>query len=149
MAVEIERKFMVKGEFRHLAVKETHILQRYIVIGPDKTIRVRVAGEKAFLTIKGAPEANSFSRKEWEFSIPLKDAEEMIGICLPGKIEKTRFMVPSGNHLFEVDVFHDKNVGLVIAEIELSSEDEPFEKPEWLGKEVTGQPEYYNVNLVR
>lgn len=149
MAVEIERKFMVKGEFRHLAVKETHILQRYIVIGPDKTIRVRVAGEKAFLTIKGAPEENSFSRKEWEFSIPLKDAEEMIGICLPGKIEKTRFMVPSGSHLFEVDVFHDKNEGLVIAEIELSAEDELFEKPEWLGEEVTGQPEYYNINLFR
>jgi adenylate cyclase len=92
---------------------------------------------------------NSLTRNEWEFPISVSDAKEMLKICLPGKIEKTRYIVPSGRHKFEVDVFHDKNEGLIIAEIELSSENEQFDKPEWLGEEVTGKPEYYNANLIK
>ena len=149
MATETERKFLVKGEFRHLAVKEIKIIQSYLSIDPDKTIRLRIADEKAFLTIKGRPEKNSITRNEWEFQIPVTDAVEMMRICLPGKIVKTRYLVPSGKHTFEVDVFHEKNEGLIIAEIELTSEDEQFDKPDWLGEEVTGNPEYYNANLIK
>ncbi len=149
MGKEIERKFLVKGEFKHLAIKNIRIIQTYLSIDRDKTIRVRIADDKAFLTIKGRPEPNSISRNEWEIAVPVSDAHEMMKICLPGKIDKTRYLVPSGHHTFEVDVFHDKNEGLIIAEIELSSESEKFEKPEWLGEEVTGKPEYYNANLIR
>jgi adenylate cyclase len=149
MATETERKFLVKGEFRHLVVKEISITQSYLSIEPDKTIRLRIADDKAFLTIKTRISGKSFARSEWEFSIPLSDANDMMHICLPGKIVKTRYLVPSGKHTFEIDVFHDKNEGLLIAEIELSSEDEQFEKPVWLGEEVTGNPAYYNSNLIR
>jgi len=149
MATETERKFLVKGEFKHLSVGSAEITQRYIVIGPDKTIRLRIADEKAFLTIKSRMSQESLTHNEWEFSIPLADAIGMTVICLPGKIVKTRYYIPSGLHTFEVDVFHDKNEGLIIAEIELRSEDEQFEKPEWLGSEVTGQAGYYNANLIK
>ena len=147
MAKEIERKFLVKGEFRHLAREIKEITQAYLVIDHDKTIRIRISDKEAFLTIKGRPAPNSFGRDEWEVSVPLADAEEMMGICLPGKIVKTRYKIPSGNHIIEVDVFHDKNEGLVIAEIELASEEEDYIKPDWLGEEVTGNPAYYNANL--
>jgi adenylate cyclase len=149
MATEIERKFLVKGEFKHLAVKEIQMLQTYLTIDPDKTIRLRIAGDKAYLTIKNKPKPGKFGRNEWEVQIPVQDAQEMISICVPGKIEKTRYIIPSGKHKWEVDVFHDKNDGLIIAEIELSSEDEAFEKPDWLGEEVTGIREYYNANLIK
>ena len=149
MATETERKFLVKGEFRHLAVKEIDILQTYMSVDPDKTIRLRIADDKAYLTIKSRLVKESISRSEWEFLIPLEDANEMMQVCLPGKIVKIRYLIPAGKHIFEVDVFHDKNEGLIIAEIELSSEDEQFEKPDWLGEEVTGKPEYYNANLIK
>jgi adenylate cyclase len=149
MATETERKFLIIGEFRHLAVKHTDILQRYLSIDPDKTIRLRIAGTEAFVTVKGRPARGSITRNEWEYKIPKEDAAAMMKICLPGKIQKTRYLVPHGDHVFEVDVFHDENEGLVIAEIELSSEDEEFSKPEWLGEEVTGRPEYYNANLIK
>jgi adenylate cyclase len=149
MAIETERKFLVKGEFRHLAVKKTEILQTYMLIDPDKTIRLRVAEDKAYLTIKSRLERETFSRSEWEFNIPVSDATEMMELCLQGKIVKTRYFIPAGKHTFEVDVFHDKNEGLIIAEIELSSEYEQFEIPNWLGEEVTGSPEYYNANLIK
>lgn len=149
MGTETERKFLVNGEFRQQAVKKIKIKQRYLSIDPDKTIRVRVAGRKAYLNIKGRAHGNSLTRNEWEFNIPVKDAEELFGICLPGSIEKTRHLVPSGKHTFEVDEFHGKNEGLIIAELELESESEKFRKPSWLGKEVTGRPEYYNANLLK
>jgi adenylate cyclase len=149
MAVETERKFLVRGDFRHLAVRSLNILQTYLSIDRDKTIRLRIADDKAFITVKSRPELNSISRGEWEFPISVSDAGEMMKICLPGKIEKTRYIVPYGRHTFEVDVFHDKNEGLIIAEIELSYESEKFEIPEWLGEEVTGKPEYYNANLIK
>jgi adenylate cyclase len=149
MAIETERKFMVKGEFKHLAVRQIHITQFYLVKDPYKTIRIRIADETAFLTIKTPLKSDSIARSEWEFRIPLKDAGEMMKISLPGRILKTRYIIPSGVHKFEVDVFHDKNEGLIIAEIELNSEDEHFEIPVWLGEEVTGNPAYYNSNLAK
>ncbi len=149
MAVETERKFLVSGEFRHLAIKKIEIIQTYLVIDNYKTIRVRIAGEKAFITIKSRPQLNSISRNEWETAIPIKDAREMMKICLPGKIVKTRYIIPYEDHTFEVDEFHDKNEGLIIAELELASESDYFEKPNWLGEEVTGRPEYYNANLIK
>ncbi len=149
MAVEIERKFLVKGSFHHLSVKNVRIKQAYLSVDPEKTIRLRIVGEQAFLTIKTESLNELISRSEWEFEIPLNDALEMMKLCLPGIIDKTRYYIPAGKHMYEVDVFHDKNEGLVIAEIELSSENEVFEKPEWLGEEVTGNPAYYNVNLIK
>ena len=149
MATETERKFIVKGEFRHLAVKEIQISQYYLSIDLHKTIRLRVKDNDAYLTVKASLSKGSISRSEWEFKIPVSDAREMMSVCLPGKIIKTRYMVPSGRHIFEVDVFHDKNEGLIIAEIELSSEDEQFETPGWLGEEVTGKAEFYNANLIK
>lgn len=149
MATETERKYLLKGEFRHLVVKEIKIIQAYLSIDPIKTIRVRITDDKAYLTVKSRPKENSISRNEWEVVIDVKDAEEMLSICLPGKIVKTRYLVPSGKHTIEVDVFHEKNEGLIIAEIELNSEDEYFEKPDWLGEEVTGLPQYYNANLIK
>jgi adenylate cyclase len=149
MARETERKFLVKGEFAHLAVKEIKIIQTYLSIDPNKTIRLRIADDEAFLTIKDKPERNRIGRNEWEFKIPVKDATEMMSICVPGKIVKSRFLIPSGKHTWEVDVFHDKNEGLIIAEIELGSDNESFEKPEWLGEEVTGRREYYNAYLIK
>jgi adenylate cyclase len=149
MATETERKFLVKGEFRHLAVRQIHITQSYLSKDPLKTIRLRIADDKAFMTIKTPLTNETIARNEWEFQIPLDDAKDILKICLPGKVYKTRYIVPSGRHLFEIDVFHDKNEGLVMAEIELESEDEQFDIPDWLGAEVTGNPAYYNSNLAK
>jgi adenylate cyclase len=149
MAIETERKFLVKDDFRHLAIRHIEITQAYLSRDPDKTIRLRIAGDKGYLTIKSSMTGESISRNEWEFPVSLSDAKEIMRVCLPGKIVKTRYLIPSGDHIFEVDVFHDKNEGLIIAEIELSSEDEIFEKPDWLGEEVTGLPQYYNSNLIK
>jgi adenylate cyclase len=149
MATETERKFLVKGEFRHLAVKEIKITQSYLFRDPDKTIRLRISDDKGSLTIKSRISSESLTRNEWEFPVNLTDAIDIMSVCLPGKILKSRYLIPSGKHTFEVDVFHGKNEGLIIAEIELASEDESFEKPDWLGEEVTGKPEYYNSNLIK
>ncbi|HBE39726.1 MAG TPA: adenylate cyclase [Bacteroidales bacterium] len=149
MGKEIERKFLVKGEFRHLAVREIKVIQTYLSIDDEKIIRLRIADDKAFLTVKGRAQENSITRSEWDIPIPVSYADEMMKLCLPGKIVKTRYLVPNGMHIVEVDVFHDKNEGLIIAEIELQSENEEFEKPSWLGEEVTGRPEYYNANLIK
>lgn len=149
MGKEIERKFLVKGPFRHLAVREIKVVQTYLSIDEQTTIRLRTADDKAYLTIKGRAVENSITRGEWEFPIPVQDCLEMMKICLPGKIVKTRYLVPEGQHTWEVDVFHDKNEGLIIAELEIQSETEQFERPSWLGEEVTGQPGYYNANLIK
>jgi len=149
MYKEIERKFLVKGEFIHQAKEKTSIIQKYLSVDKEKSVRIRIAGDRAFLSVKSSIRGNSIIRNEWEFPISVSDAKEIMKICLPGKIEKTRYIVPSGHHIFEVDVFHDKNEGLIIAEIELSSENEYFDRPEWLGEEVTGKPEYYNANLIK
>jgi adenylate cyclase len=149
MATETERKFLVKGEFRHLSVRKIEMIQTYLTIDPEKTIRLRIADDKAFLTVKSRPALNTITRNEWEVEIPVSDARQMMNICLPGRIIKTRYHVPAGKHTYEIDVFHDKNEGLVVAEIELQSDDEQFEKPDWLGVEVTGLPQYYNANLIK
>lgn len=149
MATETERKFLVNGDFRHKAVKEINIIQSYLSVDADKTIRIRITDDKAFLTVKSRLSKGSIARNEWEFPISIEYANEMMNVCLPGKIVKTRFLIPSGSHTFEVDVFHDKNEGLIIAEIELTSESEIFDIPDWLGEEVTDKPEYYNSNLIR
>jgi adenylate cyclase len=149
MATETERKFLVTGEFRHLSTKEINIIQAYLILDREKTIRIRISDDKAYLTIKTRPPKNSITRNEWEFQIPVQDANEMMKVCAPGRIYKTRYIIPSGKHKIEVDVFHEKNDGLVIAEIELASDNEEYFKPDWLGEEVTGQPQYYNANLIK
>ena len=148
MGLETERKFLVKGDFSGEVTSSTEILQAYLVADNGRTVRLRISGEEALLTVKGRAPEGSISRGEWEYSIPRKDAQEMLPLCMPGRIYKTRYKVPSGDHIFEVDVFHDRNEGLIIAEIELESEDEDFLPPSWLGEEVTGNPAYYNSNLV-
>ena len=148
MGREIERKFLVKGEFISASKSSKEIIQAYLVTDPEKTVRVRICGDEAFITVKGKSAAGSFTRGEWEYPVPVEDAMEMMKLCTKGRIVKTRYFVPSGNHTFEVDVFHEKNEGLVIAEIELKEESDAFEKPGWLGEEVTGNPAYYNSSLI-
>lgn len=149
MANEIERKFLVKGEFKNLASKETRIVQGYLSSVPERTVRVRIKGDKGFITIKGIGSASGATRYEWEKEIPTSEVEELLKICEPGVIDKSRFLVKVGNHTFEVDEFYGENKGLTVAEIELGSESEEFVKPEWLGEEVTGNTRYYNSMLMK
>jgi adenylate cyclase len=149
MAQEIERKFLVKGDFKSLAHKETRIIQGYLSSVPERTVRVRIKGDKGFITIKGIGSASGASRYEWEKEIPVEEVRELLKICEPGVIDKTRFLVKSGEHTFEVDEFYGVNQGLVVAEIELDSEEENFDKPSWLGQEVTGDSRYYNAMLMK
>jgi len=149
MANEIERKFLVKGEFKNLASKETRIVQGYLSSVPERTVRVRIKGDKGFITIKGIGSASGATRYEWEKEIPTSEVEELLKICEPGVIDKTRYLVKVGNHTFEVDEFYGENKGLTVAEIELSSESESFVKPAWLGDEVTGDTKYYNSMLMK
>ena len=145
---EIERKFLVKNEsFKTLATAKKKIAQGYLNTNPERTVRVRIANEKAFLTIKGKGNETGMTRFEWEKEIPLEEAKSLLELCEKGVIEKTRFEIPSGKHLFEVDEFYGENVGLIIAEIELSDENEAFEKPDWLGIEVTNDERFYNAYL--
>lgn len=149
MATETERKFLVTGEFQSAATRKIEITQGYLSVDPMKTIRIRISDERSYITIKSPRKTGSLSRGEWEFEIPVEDARELLEICLPGRVVKTRYIVPAGKHNYEVDVFHEKNEGLIIAEIELNSEDEEYEKPSWLGREVTGDPRYYNSMLIK
>ncbi len=149
MANEIERKFLVKGEFKNLVNKETRIVQGYLSSIPERTVRVRIKGDKGYLTIKGIGNTSGATRYEWEKEIPTNEVEELLKICEPGVIDKTRYLVKVGNHTFEVDEFYGENKGLVIAELELLSESESFERPEWLGEEVTGDTKYYNSMLMK
>ncbi len=146
---EIERKFLVPGEdYKTEAYDSTHIVQGYICRSHGRTVRVRVRGDKAFLTIKGGSSASGMSRLEWEKEIPVEEALQLMQLCESGIIDKTRWLVKAGDHVFEVDEFFGDNEGLVVAEVELGSEDEEFERPSWLGKEVTGDRRYYNSSLV-
>ena len=149
MATEIERKFLVAGDFRSEATGKTRIVQGYICSEKGRTVRVRIRGDKGYLTVKGASSPSGLSRYEFEREVPLEDAEQMLRLCEPGAIDKERYLVPCGQHTWEVDVFHGSNEGLILAEIELSAEDEPFERPAWLGKEVSGDRRYYNSTLMR
>ena len=148
MAQEIERKFLVLDDsFKHEAFSKSHIQQGYICSERGRTVRVRIRDERAYLTIKGPSENGGLSRYEFEYEIPLEDARQMMRLCEPGIIDKTRWLVKSGKHTFEVDEFFGDNEGLVVAEVELSSEDETFEKLHFIGKEVTGDRRYYNSCL--
>ena len=150
MAQEIERKFLVKDDsFKKLAYSSSRIAQGYICSGRGRTVRVRIRDEKGFLTIKGPAGENGLSRYEWEKEIPLDEAQELMKLCEPGMIDKTRYLVQCGKHVFEVDEFYGENEGLVIAEVELASEDEMFEKPDFIGEEVTGIAKYYNSFLMK
>ncbi len=150
MAQEIERKFLVSGDFKSLAIKSTRIVQGYLSSIPERTVRVRIKGEAGFITIKGIGSGSGASRYEWEKEIPVEEVKELLQLCEPGIIDKTRFLVkePSGL-MFEVDEFYGENEGLVVAEIELPSEDTAFTKPVWLGVEVTGDVKYYNSMLMK
>lgn len=146
--IEIERKFLVTSEaFKSKANSKHLIAQGYLSSHPERTVRVRILGESGFLTIKGKGNETGMTRFEWETEISLLEARPLLGLCEKGVIHKTRYEVKVGKHTFEVDVFEGDNEGLVIAEIELQSEDESFEKPEWLGDEVTNDERYYNAYL--
>ena len=146
--IEIERKFLVLNhDFIGLAVANNRIVQGYLNANPERTVRVRIKGNKGFLTIKGKGNDSGTTRLEWETEIPLHEAEKLLPICENGVIDKIRYEIPSGKHLFEVDVFAGENSGLIVAEIELTDENEFFKKPYWLGKEVTGEAKYYNASL--
>ncbi len=149
MANEIERKFLVKGDFKPFAQNSTRITQGYLSSVPERTVRVRIKGDKGFITIKGIGNDAGTTRYEWEKEIPVAEVEDLLKICEPGVIDKTRYVIRHGNHTFEVDEFYGENQGLVVAEVELTSEDDAFEKPEWLGEEVTGDVRYYNVMLMK
>lgn len=149
MAQEIERKFLVKGDFKSFVQKETRIIQGYLSSVPERTVRVRTKGENGFLTIKGIGNESGASRYEWESEISTADAKNLLAICEPGVIDKTRYLVVVGKHTYEVDEFYGENDGLTIAEIELESEGEAFDRPAWLGDEVTGDVKYYNSMLMK
>lgn len=147
---EIERKFLVTSQvYRSQAVAKHHIAQGYLSSHPERTVRIRIKNGKGYLTVKGPSSANGLSRFEWDKEIPETEAKALLTLCEPGAIEKIRYEIPHGPHIIEVDEFSGANEGLILAEVELSKEDEAFEKPSWLGKEVTGDARYYNAQLTK
>ena len=151
MALEIERKFLVNGEFKTEAFMVTRIMQGYLSSVPERNVRIRLKGDKGFITIKGIGNASGATRFEWEKEIPIDEAQQLLEMCEPGAINKTRYLVKNtdGKHIWEVDEFHDDNEGLIMAEIELEDENESFDLPAWIGEEVTGNPKYYNSMLMK
>ena len=149
MAQEIERKFLVIGDFKSQAFEQSRIVQGYISSARGRTVRVRLRNGRGYLTIKGASNESGTSRYEWEKELPLHEAEELMKLCEPGVIDKTRYLVRSGKHIFEVDEFYGENEGLIVAEVELNAEDEAFVKPSFIGQEVTGDVRYYNSQLMK
>ena len=146
--VEIERKFLVlSNDFIAEAFSKKRIVQAYVSSNPERTVRIRIKGTKGYITIKGKGNSSGTTRLEWEKEIPLKDAELLLSICESGTIEKIRHEIKVGAHIIEVDVFLRENEGLIMAEIELTDEYEAFEKPEWLGQEVTNDERFYNASL--
>ena len=143
---EIERKFLVAGDFRGEVSSASRIVQGFLNTAPGRSVRVRIYGEKGFLTVKGP--AQGLTRFEWEKEIPAAEAEQLLALCEPGIIDKTRYLVPAPDgHVWEVDEFHGDNEGLVVAEIELEREDEPFVRPAWLGEEVSEDRRFCNTSL--
>ncbi len=150
MGQEIEKKFLVNGDgYKAEATKAVRITQGYLCSVPERTVRVRIKGDKGYITIKGIGSRSGASRFEWEKEIPVEDVRELLELCEPGIIDKTRYIIPKGNHNFEVDEFYGDNEGLVVAEVELGAEDESFERPSWLAAEVTGDKRYYNSMLMK
>ena len=145
---EIERKFLVAStDFISESTTQFRIVQGYLNSNPERTVRIRIKGNRGYITIKGKGNESGMSRFEWEKEISVIEAEALLALCEKGVIDKTRYEVPIGNHTYEVDVFTGENEGLTVAEIELQSENESFEKPNWLGKEVTSDERYYNAYL--
>lgn len=150
MALEIERKFLVKDDsYKKMAYHASRIVQGYICSARGRTVRVRIRDEKGYLTIKGAADSQGLCRYEWEKEIPLQEAQELMKLCEPGLIDKTRYLVYIGQHIFEVDEFYGENEGLIVAEVELKSENESYDIPDFLGDEVTGDVRYYNSFLMK
>jgi CYTH domain-containing protein len=150
MGVEIERKFLVRGDdYKRQAYASSRICQGYICSSRGRTVRVRIRDNRGYLTIKGPSDDAGLSRYEFEKEITLEEAEQLMKLCEPGMIDKTRYLVKSGNHTFEVDEFYGENEGLVLAEVELQSEDETYKKPDFIGQEVTGDHRYYNSHLLK
>ena len=147
MPLEIEHKFLVRGEYKTLASSSTHIMQGYICSGKGRTVRVRVRDDKGYLTIKGPSLDGGLSRYEFEKEITLDEAKRLMSLCEPGIIDKRRYLVPFKGHVFEVDEFYGDNEGLTMAEVELSSVDASFEKPDFIGRDVTGDRRFYNSSL--
>ncbi|MDG1481749.1 MAG: CYTH domain-containing protein [Myxococcota bacterium] len=147
MGTEIERKFLIASDDWRRAGEGERFQQGYLSVEPERTVRVRLAGERAQLTIKGR--TVGATRPEFEYDIPVEDARQLLSLCIPPLIEKTRYRLSSGGHLWEIDEFHGVNAGLVVAEVELESEDEEVVLPDWVGAEVTEQPAYYNANLTQ
>jgi adenylate cyclase len=146
--IEIERKFLVTSlDFKQEAFKNTTIKQGFLNTHKDRTVRVRLKGDEGFITVKGRTTKGGVTRFEWEKNILKEEVEALLKLCEPGVIDKIRYEVKIEKHIFEVDVFYGDNDGLIIAEIELEQENEVFEKPDWLGKEVTGKIKYYNSQL--
>lgn len=148
MKKEIERKFLIKGDFMPYVTSSTRIEQGYVAKSDQLTLRIRTRNEKGYLTIKGRTNEKGMSRAEWEYEIPVDQARELLSFS-KGTISKTRYLVPVDSHTFEVDEFYGENEGLVVAEVELVSEDEQYPRPEWLGEEVTGDRRYYNSQLLK
>ncbi len=147
---EIERKFLVKNrDFITDAHEQKRITQGFLSTVPERTVRIRTIGKDAFITVKGISNNSGTTRFEWEKQIDISEAQQLLQICEPEIIDKTRYYVKYGNHTFEIDVFQGVNEGLILAEVELSNENEKFKKPKWLGEEVTGNPKYYNSMLSR
>jgi len=148
MGVEIERKFLLANDGWRGLGQPTLMRQGYLCADPERTVRVRIEGERAVITIKS--KATGASRGEWEYAIPVPDAAELLdGLCEQPLVEKIRHRIPHAGHVWEVDEFLGLNAGLVVAEIELGAEDEAFARPDWIGREVTGEKRYYNSSLIR
>jgi adenylate cyclase len=148
MGIEIERKFLLANEDWRGQGQPTLMRQGYLVADPVRTVRVRIEGERAVITIKG--KSTGASRGEWEYEIPVPEAAELLdGLCEQPLVDKVRHRIEYRGHTWEVDEFQGENAGLVVAEIELASEDEAFDKPAWIGREVTGETRYYNASLIR
>ncbi|WP_278034597.1 CYTH domain-containing protein [Flavobacterium nitratireducens] len=146
--IEIERKFLVNSDaYKKEAFSKKRIIQGYLSSNPERSVRIRIKEDKAYITVKGISNTSGISRFEWEKEIPVDEAEKLLLLCEKGVIDKTRFEVKSGSHVFEIDEFYGENEGLEMAEIELQSEDENFERPTWLGEEVTNDKRYYNSYL--
>ncbi|WGK65912.1 CYTH domain-containing protein [Croceiramulus getboli] len=148
--IEIERKFLVSNEdFKKEAFHTRVFKQGYLNSDPLRSVRVRIDGEQGILTVKGPSSADGTSRLEWERLIPLQDAEALLPLCEHEIINKTRYEIKVGLHVYEVDIFEGSNAGLILAELELNDPEEDFEKPDWLGQEVTGDIRYYNSQLAK
>ena len=148
MAIEIERKYLVINDSWKTDIQGIFsIKQGYLNLEPESNVRVRVKDDKGYLTIKGEP--NNISRQEFEYEIPIEDAEKILTLCQSPIIEKVRYEILIEDHIWEIDEFSGKNQGLIIAEIELTSEEQAYEKPKWLGKEVSNNPDYYNLSLIQ